>query len=137
MPRVFATKFLKERLAPAEFTTLRDEFLAWKAGDEYDHPIFGKDAGFRHPQIAVDEALRHVHLIPIHNPDGLELWQKAFHRRSRKTSDRILVYVSGLRDPEAYLFIDLFEDPNGHTYMTDSSLIEDLAHIAERFRNQY
>lgn len=137
MPKVLFRRSLRDRLTLDERTTLHDEFLDWKAGDEYDHFTFGKDAGFRHPKAAVDEVLRHVHLVPLHDPDGLDDWERAFVRRSRKTSDRILVYVCGLHDPECYLLIDLFDEPNGHLLMEDTALIEALAEIAGRFRDQY
>ncbi|AXY42498.1 type II toxin-antitoxin system YafO family toxin [Halomonas sp. JS92-SW72] len=137
MPKVLFRESFRARLAPEACTTLRDEFLDWKAGGEYAHYTFGKDAGFSRPKLAVDESLRHVHMVPLQDLDGLEEWERAFHHRGRKTSNRVLVYTCGLLDSECYLLIDLFDEPDGHSLMEDDKLIEELAEVAGRFRDKF
>ncbi|PAU78932.1 type II toxin-antitoxin system YafO family toxin [Halomonas salipaludis] len=138
MAKVFTTTQLRDALGEDSFRQLRDEFLDWLQVGEYEHITFGKDSAFRTPRLAVDEELRHVHLIPIFDEAARDQWLLRYQRRSRKTSSRILVYTRGYYDPEKYLLIDILDEPDGHDLMCqDPQLINALAELAERFRQQY
>lgn len=92
------------------------EFDHWKSlGDngEYASFLFGKDGAYSSPKVNGDpNTLRHVHLVPLSDPGQLTRWNQAFRRRSRKTSDRALVYVS---DPYCgNLLIYILDEPDAH-----------------------
>lgn len=92
------------------------EFDHWKSlGDsgEYASFLFGKDGAYSAPKVnGAPNALRHVHLVPLSDAGQLTRWNQAFRRRSRKTSDRALVYVS---DPYCgNLLIYILDEPDAH-----------------------
>ncbi|MGK5009421.1 type II toxin-antitoxin system YafO family toxin [Janthinobacterium sp. MDB2-8] len=94
-----------------------DEFLSqfehWKAGDEYSSKWFGKDGAYARPNVDGKKyMLRHVHLVPIADIAQLAQWNVKFKRKSRKTSDRALVYVSNGKGD--YLLIFILEEPDAH-----------------------
>lgn len=92
------------------------EFECWKelgVRGEYSSYLFGKDGAYSTPRVnGTPNTLRHVHLVPLLNSEHLTRWRIAFRRRSRKTSDRALVYVS---DPKhGHLLIFILDEPDAH-----------------------
>lgn len=134
MAKVVSADFLVGQMGVEAYTALSQEFLEWKnSGDEYSHVTFGKDSAYGHPKEAVSANLRHVHLIPYDEHD-LDIWLKKHQRNSRKTSDRILVYTTGFYSEETYIFLEIFEAPNGHTNMCNDEITKELSELAERLR---
>lgn len=116
------------------------EFDHWKSlGErgEYSAYLFGKDAAYRLPPVNGDHnVLRHVHLVPLKDPAQIARWDLAWQRRSRKTSDRALVYVSDPRQGHLLLFI--LEEPAAHAVARmllpeHRQLMQMFAVVAERF----
>jgi hypothetical protein len=92
---------------------LMADFADWKAGDEYGHFFFGKDGAYATPTVDGEKnVLMHVHLVPIADMEQLIQWKKKFKFRSRKTSDRVLVYVSDER--KGHLLIYILDEPDAH-----------------------
>lgn len=112
------------------------EFDAWKArgpAGEYDSYLFGKDGAYGTP---LPNSLRHVHLAPISDASALLAWDAKWSRRSRKVSNRALVYAS---DPtHGHLLIFILSEPSAHRVVrmqsaADAELMRKLVRIAERF----
>lgn len=119
---------------------LAAEFQNWKSlgqEGEYSSLLFGKDGAYSSPTVnGLPNVLRHVHLAPLANAVALERWEKAFRRRSRKTSDRALVYVSD--GYYGHLLLYILDEPDAHAVArmaTDENrkLMHAFATIAERF----
>lgn len=73
---------------------LIEAFQTWKSGGEYGHYLFGKYAAYAAASVdGTPYLLRHVHLAPLSDQEQLKRWNGAWLRRSRKTSDKVLVYV--------------------------------------------
>lgn len=92
-------------------------FKWWKAdvSREFESPFFGKDAALIAPKVGGREyALRHCHLIPMCDIAEKTKWIQAFKRRSRKTSDRILIYA---QQGEDFYLINVIDDPGAHQIM--------------------
>ena len=115
---------------PAVFAT---EFDAWKSqggAGEYESFLFGKDGAYTRPKVDGDPyLLRHVHLVPIKDVQKLSLWKRLWRLRSRKTSDRVLVYASDARGDHLLIFI--LEEPTAHAVALMKS--EEDKHLMERF----
>lgn len=132
------TRVLERQLAslnedPANFAA---EFDAWKAkgpAGEYDSYLFGKDGAYG---TQLPSSLRHVHLVPLADPASLVAWNLAWSRRSRKVSDRALVYASDVM--HGHLLIFILSEPDAHRVarmqtQADTTLMLKLARVAERF----
>lgn len=121
---------------PANFAA---EFDRWKVSfpsGEFSHPLFGKDGAYTNRLGAEVDMLRHVHLIPLQDPAALAKWEVNHLRRSRKTSDRVLVYASDER--HGHLLIYILEEPTAHAVAQMKTpqhreLMLKLAKIASRF----
>jgi mRNA interferase YafO len=88
-------------------------FSEWKKGDALGHKIFGKDNPYETPLVdGKPYTLRHVHLIPLHDPKETSKWLSQYASRSQKTSDRALVYITNLAGD--HLLIALLEEPGAH-----------------------
>lgn len=100
--------------------TFVKRFCDWKKGNEFGSFFFGKDGGYRAPTLDFPQSqLMHVHLVPLHDVQQLSVWKKLFRRRSRKTSNRVLIYAE--RSSVQYLLIDILEeadDPHSIAKMT-------------------
>lgn len=123
---------------PSPLRLLAD-FEAWKAGGaaaEYDSPVFGKDGAYADPAVNGQRyKLRHVHLPPMGDPEGLKKWNAAWRRRGRKVSDRALVYCE---DGADYLLIFILPEPDAHEIARmatpeDRHSMEAFARIAAAF----
>ena len=91
-------------------------FQSWKGlgpAGEYNDYFFGKDSAYIAPPTSLPPGrLMHVHLVPLLAPKKLELWDFRFKHRSRKTSNRALVYAdNGNGD---YLLIYVLDEPSAH-----------------------
>ncbi len=112
-------------------------FKDWKSGEEYGSFYFGKDGKYFTPSVGgVTYVLRHVHLVPIVDQTKLNAWKNNWRHRSRKTSDRVLVYVQDNRGN--YLLITILPEPGSHQIarmetQQDRDLMERFALIAEAF----
>ncbi len=116
------------------------EFDHWKSrgqGGEYSSYLFGKDGAYGTPTVnGARNALRHVHLVPLRNAVALGRWDSDWRRRTRKRSDRHLVYVS-----DAYyghLLLWILDEPGSHEIALmrspeDRTLMLQFAAVAERF----
>jgi mRNA interferase YafO len=138
---VHATLRLQEQFDDAEdFLELTLAFDQWKAKGaqgEFDSYLFGKDSAYISPKVqGVPYSLRHVHLVPISHTEQLAKWNKAWKTRSRKTSDRVLVYVdNGAGD---CLLIFILPEPEAHEIaamktLQDKTLMESFAEVAAAY----
>jgi mRNA interferase YafO len=117
---------------------LLESFQHWKKSrDEYGSYLFGKDSAYMMPKIdGKSYRLRHVHLPPLSIPGQLEVWNKQWQRRGRKTSDRVLVYVENGRDD--YLLIFILPEPMAHEIAkmqtpAHRQIMESFASVAAKF----
>ena len=115
-------------------------FQIWKQGDEYHHYLFGKDSAYAKP--AVDGApyqLRHVHLVPLADSEQLKRWNVAWQHKSRKTSDRVLVYAERRTGgTTSQLLIYILPEPEAHliaamTTHEHRELMDGFANVAAAF----
>ncbi|MEH6415905.1 type II toxin-antitoxin system YafO family toxin [Pseudomonas sp. CGJS7] len=135
---IYYTDALQDALGDfiVEFT---EEFDWWKSdfgNREYSSAIFGKDSSYERVLVSGKAfVLRHVHLTPT-DPDALAVWNRRWKQRSRKTSDRALVYVSDGK--EDHLLIAVLDEPDAHAIAemktpADRATMEDLADCADEF----
>lgn len=113
-------------------------FAEWKAegeaGENLDY-YFGKDGFYSVPKRAGRMVLRHVHMLPDDEKE-LAKWDRAWQRRSRKTSDTALIYAY---DPaHGFLLMHLAREPQGHTLAKmetpeSKKFMNQLADVAEAF----
>ena len=116
-------------------------FKWWKTSPdrEFKSPFFAKDSATAKPSVnGKKHLLRHCHLIPLHDAEALAKWVKNLRWHSRKTSDRVLVYVQ--RDDD-YFLIDVVDDPGAHQIMrmfdkNGKSFMLSCAQSAEAFLNR-
>ena len=136
---VHVTTALERQLAKLNESPddLRHAFQVWKRGSEYSSYYFGKDGAYVSPRFSSGEmCLRHVHLAPIQDPSALLRWNEQWKRRSRKTSDRVLVYASDAT--HGHLLIYILQEPTAHDVAAmrteaHALLMKKLTRIAERF----
>lgn len=123
-----------------DVTNFLSQFDNWKSlgsHGEYSSRLFGKDGAYSSPTVGgKSNTLRHVHLLPISDPEQLKVWNKRFDKKSRKTSDRALVYVSD--ETHGHLLIYILAEPDAHrvaqmSTSDDSNLMRKLAAIADTF----
>lgn len=116
------------------------EFNNWKSlGDAGAHltHLFGKDGGYRLPQVnGKPYVLRHVHLVPLLDPQKLSRWNFAWRNKSRKVSNRVLVYVSDPR--HGHLLLWILDEPDAHNIADmltpdDAQLMHHFAVVADHF----
>lgn len=86
-----------------------EQFKLWKAEGADSHYLFGKDGYFVFPK-----QLKHVHLVPLLDTESLANWNKNWRYRSRRTSDRFLIYA---QDSNRYLLIAILPEPVAHTFV--------------------
>lgn len=113
-------------------------FAEWKAdwpANEYESKLFGKDGAYLAPKVDGELGLRHVHIVPMQCEKSSRRWWKAWRYRSRKTSDRHLVYVEHKGN---FLLIYILDEPDAHSVAhmktpADKALMKKFAIIAEDF----
>lgn len=110
-----------------EWTTLPDPYV-----DEF----FGKDSAYVRPKVGGKPyVLRHVHLKPF-EPIALKKWESDHWLRTRKVSNRVLVYASNGKGNHLLIFV--LNEPDAHAIADmktaeDKSTMEGLAAVAEAF----
>jgi mRNA interferase YafO len=135
------TKVLKEFLEAdgLDSQLFINLFKKWKSSGEYSSFHFGKDAAYFTPIVNGGKyILRHVHLVPLVDKSQKERWLRAWKVRGRKTSDRVLVYVSDKKGN--FLLIFILSEPNAHEVARmgtkqNKEIMEGFAAIAEEFIN--
>lgn len=132
-----AGQLILARIDPVAFA---NHFKVWKADwpkNEYESELFGKDGGYITPKVGgVPYLLKHVHLVPVLDRNSRNQWYKDLFDRSRKTSDRVLVYTE--RPGPSYLLIDVLDEPDAHHIAKmlspeDKAHMEGMANVAEAF----
>lgn len=115
-----------------------EKFTAWKlSADEYGSYLFGKDSAYIKPDVdGKSYVLRHVHLPPLADEGQLRLWNKKWQQRSRKTSDRVLIYVEDNRGN--YLLIFILPEPIAHAIakmqtLEHQQIMNGFASVAAQF----
>jgi len=127
--RIRITQALSDQLIAEclDPNVLIHRFSEWKTGDEYSSYFFGKDAlGLK------TSALRHVHMVPLHDAEQLTSWNRAWRRKppARKTSDRFLFYCDG-GTQYGYLLIYIVGDPGAHDFLNNLETKKLLAAFEE------
>jgi hypothetical protein len=113
------------------------QFEQWKLTDEYSSYWFGKDSAYVAPAVSGDNyILRHVHLAPVADKTQLAKWNRSWQRRSRKTSDRVLIYVGD--NSGDFLLIFILSEPDAHAIAAmknqkHKEIMEGFAAVAEAF----
>ncbi len=117
-----------------------DFFDDWKArgpAGEYDNYFFGKDGAYVGIKMdAPHVKLMHVHLVPILDPVALARWERDWARRSRKVSDRALIYADDGHGN--YLLIYVLDEPSAHAIakmatQQDRETMQAFAAVASAF----
>lgn len=106
---------------------LLDDFSDWKDGPPDDHYEFGQDVlgiGSRY--------LRHVHMAPLNDALAWRVWDNAWRRRGRRTSDRYLFYADG-GAREGFLLIAAIDDPGAHAIWQQLAVVVQWEAIANDF----
>jgi mRNA interferase YafO len=124
-------------LDPVIFSSSFDSWKALGEAGEYQDSRFGKDGAYVSPEVGGERyKLRHVHLPPLADPLALRIWMARWKRRARKSSNRVLVYVS---DPvHGHLLIYILTEPDAHEIALMKTakhrqIMLNFAAIAERF----
>lgn len=137
---VFLTRYLVDQLQSVGIASVDFQkwFGVWKrALDEESSAFFGKDGGYVVPTVHGEKyRLRHVHLVPLLDRAAQREWYEAYARGSRRTSDRVLVYVQARNND--YLAIAILEEPDAHEIQKmetaqDKATMEGFAVAAEEF----
>jgi len=139
--RVTHTAALRKSFAtPASFAYFIRAFELWREdwpANEYESEFFGKDGAYGDPPVnGRRNQLLHVHLKPVQDHGALARWMTLFRRRSRKTSDRALVYVHSKL--HGFLLIYILEEPTAHEVARmqnddHARIMQSFAEIAGRF----
>ena len=117
-----------------------DFFGDWKArgsAGEYDNYFFGKDGAYVGIKMdAPHGMLMHAHLVPILDPVAFARWERDWARRSRKTSDRALIYADDGHGN--YLLIYVLDEPTAHAIASmatqqDKETMQAFAAVASAF----
>lgn len=116
-----------------------EQFKSWKesgvAGEDNNY-LFGKDSAYATPLVDGQKyQLMHVHLVPLINVENKNQWNKNWERKSRRTSDRVLVYA---KDKDSYLLIAILPEPTAHQVAqmgnkADKDIMTSFAEIAAQF----
>ena len=128
---------MRQGLDPDNFAAEFDHWKSLGARSEYASYLFGKDAAYAVPVVnGQRNMLRHVHLVPLRDFEQKVKWDRAWEVRSRKTSDRALVYVSDLR--HGHLLLYILDEPSAHSVARmqtpdDRQLMKAFARVADRF----
>jgi Toxin YafO, type II toxin-antitoxin system len=97
----------------ANLSDFVQQFNDWKSSSEYGSYLFGKDGAYGPPVPSASPGrLKHVHLVPVLDEGALAAWDRDWERRTRKVSDRALVYAEDLSGNFLLLFI--FNEPEAH-----------------------
>lgn len=133
------TKALKQALDEDNLSSqlFMDLFREWKQTGEFNSYGFGKDSAYFKPCVGGKQyVLRHVHLVPIFDKTQLSKWNKGWQFKSRKTSNRVLIYVDDGKS--RFLLIYILSEPDAHDValmrtQKHKELMEGFAKVAEAF----
>lgn len=134
LTKALEDKLISDGISPNE---LIREFRIWKLGDEYGHPYFGKDGAYAKPELELKHHyLRHVHLVPLNDIAQISVWERNFRYKSRKTSDRALVYVDNRKN--GFLLIFILDEPDAHNIammktLQHKEIMEGFSEVANAF----
>lgn len=133
------TKALKHALEEDRLNSqlFMDLFREWKQSGEFNSYSFGKDSAYFKPCVDGKQyVLRHVHLVPVFDKTQLSKWNKGWQFKSRKTSNRVLIYVDDGKG--GFLLIYILSEPDAHEValmrtQKHKELMEGFAKVAEAF----
>jgi mRNA interferase YafO len=127
--RVLASRALEEALTQDELRSLVGEFKSYKEGISLPS-TFGKDVPYNHAHtlsaVKIEE-IYHIHLDQDEFPG--EMLQE------KRTSDNHLVYCANFHSSGIYLLMAILQ-PDAHEQAKDNSIMLNLAHMANYFRNK-
>lgn len=135
--QIIASHFRSTGANLQQFVT---DFSQWKdagSAGEDDSYEFGKDSAYVAPRVNGEKnILRHVHIVPIIDENAIKKWDRKWGQHGRRTSDRVLVYVSD--DNDKFLLIAILEEPDAHEIaemrtQQHRERMELFAQIAEEF----
>lgn len=110
-------------MTPAAFCGLFD---TWKAGfpdSLYKSYLFGRDGAYTTPKVDGKQyVLRHVHLLPVMDPDALAEWNKRYKLGTEKgkwkerVSNRALIYATRVLydSTQEHLLMYILDEPDAH-----------------------
>jgi len=135
----FCTKAFKAQIwalseDPDHWATYFQEWTSLP--DPYVDEFFGKDSAYVRPKVGGKSyVLRHVHLKPF-EPAALTQWESDHWLRTRKVSNRVLVYASDGKGNHLLIFI--LNEPDAHAIADmktaeDKATMEGFATVAEAF----
>ncbi|CDG83313.1 type II toxin-antitoxin system YafO family toxin [Janthinobacterium agaricidamnosum] len=138
---VKASKILESqfRLSRLDFSCFVQLFTTWKSaaliGEDEFYPFDAHSAYIRPLSAGKQHVARHVHLVPLRDLAKKPSWKLRTSRRSRRSSDRVLIYV---HDAGNYLLLAILPEPEAHQitrmlYPQDAEAMRSLAEIAEEF----
>ena len=135
------TKALRQALLdsgaePESFLAGVDEWRRDWPANEFESEYFGKHGGYMSPKAdGHPYRLLHVHLKPIVDRTALAQWMYRFQNKSRKTSDRALIFVAGPKG--SHLLITILPEPDAHRVVSDCpKLMNEFANVAAAFMNE-
>ncbi len=141
LPKVQVTNLLRRVLAAegADPDHFAEQFAKWKRdwpAQEFLNFYFGKDGDYTRPVRNGQRVLRHVHLPPNPRSPAYRTWELRAARRSRNTSDAVLVYAQD--SSHGYLLLFIAREPHGHSLgdmgtLDIAKLMNGLAEAAEQF----
>lgn len=107
--------------------TLKTDFIEWKEGGDDDSYVFAKDGLNRGSKY-----LSHAHMVPSIEA-AKAVWDSAWTKYRKRTSDRFLFYVDGGL-AYGFLLLDIADDPGAHkVWENEPSRVKKLEHAAEAF----
>ncbi|MET1257560.1 type II toxin-antitoxin system YafO family toxin [Aliikangiella maris] len=131
--RIFTHEKLKRTMKDDELQVLINEFREYKTSG-ITNGFFGRDELYDRPS-----SVKFAELMHVHTKDKTikpHIWNNIRIAQSRKTSNSALVYVSGANNKDTYLLITFFR-LNAHQSANKTTLMCELADIAERFRERF
>lgn len=96
--------------------------------ETYMSPTLGRDANIKRPRKA-KKILRHQHF-------NVEAIWRPWDRIAARTSDDVLIYTWGEKDPQHYIILAVLS-PDGHDQMEDMKLMGRLADAAKACRGLF
>jgi hypothetical protein len=139
---VYMESLVKARLSKPEQTSIKENFEQYKndgsstvIGVSLGHPFFGKDEGLTMPP-EVRDVLQKVHIKPNSPKQIAKEWIHHISKGRIPVSNHIMIYTNGIKDPNAYLILDILR-PDGHTKMLDFEHMKRLKALADIFRESY
>lgn len=121
---------------PGLSETLKAEFVRYIESDRIELPsIFGRDAPYTQPSLALQVGLMHIHLRipPATFPSNLPQRDRVCSRGSPE-NDAALVYVQGELYEDHYLLLAVLW-PHAHAKAREESIMRQLSRLARSWRD--